>query len=90
MYRSLALAVFTLLIPLQAVMVLPAYCGECNKVSLDKTFRIDAGETFIVDMNITGGEIKVTRSGSHDECRVRIDYTPEKFPPCVHFTEQGK
>lgn len=89
MYRSLTLAVFSLLIPLQALMVYPAYCGESRKVSLDKTFRIDTRETFIVDMDITAGEVKVTRSGSFDECRVRIDYTPEKFSPCVDFTENG-
>jgi hypothetical protein len=82
MFKAIAIVLLTLPVPVQA---LAESHLTCETATLDKTFRVDTGAKFIVDMNIDAGEVTVRQSGSADECRVSIEYSTAKFIPEIDF-----
>ena len=61
--------------------------GQGNMVIFDETYTIK-GDNFQLDLDIDGGEVKVTKNDANNECDVYIEYHRRKCDCDVHFNER--
>ena len=57
--------------------------------TIDKVFEVDEGRLFTVDIDVDIAELTVTRSGDRSDCRVCVEYEPDRFIPEISFTKNN-
>jgi len=63
-----------------------AFSGE-NTVTLDESYRVK-GDDLKLNLDVDGGEVKIVRSNSSDECHVMMKYSKDKCEGDVRFDER--